>query len=88
MQPIISVPKVVTLPCTVYTSPFISNSYSCLQTPTDQQAQNLMWEISKIQETLLLMNEELKGLREVKERVLKLSEEKIKEQAHDSSTQT
>lgn len=43
--------------------------------------QHLMLEISKIQEMLLSMNEELKGLREVKERECELSEEKTKGQA-------
>lgn len=49
-----------------------------MQTPADQVTQNLMLEISKIQEMLLSVNE---GLREVKERVRELSEEKVKEQA-------
>ena len=35
-----------------------------------------MCEIAKMQEMLLSMNEELKGLREVKEYVLKLKEKK------------
>ena len=48
-----------------------------MQTPADQVTQNLMLEISKIQEMLLSMSE---GLREVKERVRELSEEKTEEQ--------
>ena len=52
-----------------------------MQTPADQVTKNLMLEMSKIQEMLLSMNEELKGLREVKERVRELSEEKVKGQA-------
>ena len=46
-----------------------------MQTPADQVTQNLMLEISKIQEMLLSMNE---GLHEVKEYV---HEQKVKEQA-------
>ena len=52
-----------------------------MQTPADQATQNMMLEISKIQEVLLSINEELKGLREVKERVRELSEMTAKEQA-------
>ena len=56
-----------------------------MQTPADQVTQNMMLEISNIQETLLLMNEGLhamnEGLRDVKERIRELSEEKVKEQA-------
>ena len=52
-----------------------------MQTPADQAAQNLMLEISKIQEMLLSMNEELKGLRAMKEPVRELSEKKAKKQA-------
>ena len=52
-----------------------------MQTPTNQVTQNLMLEISKIQEMLISMNEELKGLREVKERICELSGEKVKGQA-------
>ena len=52
-----------------------------MQTPADQVTQNLMLEISKIQEMLISMNEELKGLREVKEHIRELSEEKVKGQA-------
>ena len=48
-----------------------------MQTPADQVTQNLMLEISKIQEMLLSMSE---GLREVRERVRELSEEKTEEQ--------
>ena len=49
-----------------------------MQTPADQVTQNLMLEISKIQEMLLSMNE---GLREVKEYV---HEQKVKEQARST----
>ena len=52
-----------------------------MQTPADQMTQNLMLEISKIQEMLLSMNE---GLHDVKERVRKLSEEKVKEQVRST----
>jgi hypothetical protein len=54
-----------------------------MQIPADQVTQNLMSEISKIQEMLLSMNE---GLREVKERVRELSEEKVKGQAPEPPT--
>ena len=48
--------------------------------------QHLMWEMSKIQETLCSMNEELKGLREVKESVRKLREAKDKEDEQNHAT--
>lgn len=50
---------------------------SFLQTPADQVNQNLMLEMSKIQEMLLSMNE---GLREVTKQVRELREEKDKTQ--------